>query len=87
MPPRHESSVVFPQPLGPSRMTSVAGGDVEVEAVDRAHRVAAARVLDDEVVDVQVRARSGTSERERGIDGHRAAQARDARGEADRRSR
>ena len=50
MPPRHDSSVVLPQPLGPSRITERTGGHVEVESVDRADRISAAGVLDSQVL-------------------------------------
>ena len=55
IPPRHDSSVVFPHPDGPSRMVSDPGVTSRSEPVDGAHLVVAARrVLDDEVLDLQV---------------------------------
>ena len=54
MPPRQDSNVVFPQPLGPSRITSDPAGHLEVQTVDRPDRVPTAGVLDDEVCNAQI---------------------------------
>ncbi len=57
-----------------------AGGHLEVEPVDRPHGVAAARVLDDEVVDVRGSASvTGLRTPSAGSTAHRTTQPRDAR--------
>jgi len=71
MPPRQDSSVVLPQPLGPSRITSDPPPP-RVQTVDRPDRVPTAGVFDDQVLNAQIAHRSGTSKRKRRIDGHRA---------------
>ena len=53
MPPRHDSSVVLPEPDGPSSTTSSPGSAVERRAVERTHGVAVADELDDEVANLE----------------------------------
>ena len=62
-----------PQP-GPQTCVWVAcrSGRLEVQAVDRPDRVPTAGVLDHEVLNAEIAHRSGTSKRERRIDGDRA---------------
>ena len=78
MPPRQDSNVVFPQPLGPSRITSDPAGTSRFKPLIGRSAYPPLEYSTTRSLNAQIAHRSGTSERERRIDRHRAPESGEA---------
>ena len=83
MPPRQDNSVVFPQPLGPSRITSDPAATSRFNPLIGRTAYPPLEYSTTRSLNAQIAHRSGTPERERRIDGHRAPESGEAGQQAD----